>query len=167
MHRIRKPIESDRGFTLVELAIVVLIVGILSSIAIPHFLGMQKKARARVIVESCATVQRELFNWMTTVATRESRVVDFNGDGSLDAADDAARPVNIPAIPAAWDTLHALGNTLESLSPYFSATDLYNQAALPGSGQIAVNCAPSTCRIQGFSDRPADGSLYDQRLATD
>jgi len=167
MNRIQDPQNRNRGFTLVELAVVVMIVGILSSIAIPHFLGMQKKARARVIVESCATVQRELFNWMMTVSSGESRVVDFNGDGNLDAADDAGRPANLPAIPAVWDLLHAMGGPLESLSPYSNAVDLYSTAAAPGSGQIAVTCTPNTCRIQGFSDKPAEAVLYDRMIATD
>ncbi len=167
MNEHRKQYESNRGFTLIELAIVVLIVGILSSIAIPHFLGMQKKARARVIVESCSTVQRELYNWMQTVSTRESQVVDFNGDGLLNAADDAGRPGNIPGIPGIWDNLHSLGNPLESLSPYSSGIELYNQVAAAGSGQIAVTCNNRTCRIQGFSDNMVDGALFDQLLATD
>ncbi|MEY2553081.1 MAG: type pilus assembly protein PilA, partial [Ilumatobacteraceae bacterium] len=39
--------DSDTGFTLIELMVVVLIIAILLAIAIPTFLGAQNKAKDR------------------------------------------------------------------------------------------------------------------------
>ena len=161
--------RNQKGFTLIELMIVVAIIGILAAIAIPNYLGMQKKAKGRAIMEAAGSAKSELHNWMATVISQESGVVDFDGDGDLNAAlDDVARPANIAAIPAAWDGIHNIGDTLEELSPYFGNTDLYNTAAVAGSGQISITCpGGQSCRIQGFTNVVAEGAIIDEWVAVE
>jgi len=47
LQAMRKRMEGDKGFTLIELMVVVLIIAILIAIAIPTFLGLRQRAQDR------------------------------------------------------------------------------------------------------------------------
>jgi len=151
-----------KGFTLVELLVVIAIIGILSAIAVPGYLGMVRKARHRVLLETCRESKTELHRWMTAAINRESQTVDFNCDGTLDQADNAVRPANTQGIPVVWDTLHALASSCAASSPYDESRPFFNRQAAQGSGQIRVNCDALRCRIRGYNNIRADAAVYDE-----
>ena len=80
---LRNRIQDDKGFTLIELMVVVLIIAILIAIAIPTFLGLRERAQDRA-------AQAELRDGMT--AAKAFYTDDENYDAFDAAAGQAVEP---------------------------------------------------------------------------
>lgn len=77
--------DDERGFTLIELMVVVLIIAILIAIAIPTFLGARDRAQDR-------SAQSELRNALTAAKTVYSENQTYGTSASLATALEAAAP---------------------------------------------------------------------------
>jgi Tfp pilus assembly protein PilE len=118
------------------------IIGILAAIAIPNYLGMQRKAKTRHAIASADSQAEELLSWMQAINNNENNVVDCDGDGVLEADTQTTCGADVAAAMAQFITLHADGGVDPEYSACDGTLDLYvagNACAAGTEGQVLLS----------------------------
>ena len=106
----RKRLSNRKGFTLVELLVVISIIGILSAIAIPKFESANKSARGAKIQADLRTIDSAIQIYYASAGSYPSTVAVLSGAGML-----AAEPT---APVGDWATRKATGSVASGTTTY-------------------------------------------------
>ena len=152
---------KEKGFTLIELMVTMGIIGILSSIAVPNYMGMQKKAKIRNLLETSSSAEGELMNFLQSWTMQEDGIADIDGNDVVDSADVA--PATITAAVNAFMAL----NTAE-MSPFVPTATVFTTAVpAAGTGRVHITVSgPSQITINAYDDDTTNGNPVYTKIMT-
>lgn len=86
--------NRNKGFSLVELMVVIVIIGILASLAIPRFMGVTDKAKLsefKPVLKQAVTLYNAYFQEKETYKTPAGNITSGNPDIGFDLPDGESR----------------------------------------------------------------------------
>lgn len=151
-------VKANKGFTLIELAIVIVIVAILAAVAVPRFSNVTRTAQGSVVQDMLAQVTSAASIYTAEQQRTPTAFTDYVSGGAL-ANNHTLTLQNVgnasaPACAIAANTITCGGGAAGTRFPDLGATATINFNQGPGT--FNLNCAaPAGAAPAGQAWQPA------------
>ena len=124
--KIKVMLKNNRGFTLIELVMVIVLLGILAAIAVPRYVDLQQDARTAVVDASIGAIKSAAIIQYASTRT-SNRLASIEAQTDLDAAINIVETActttgvvgNLTMTHAGGTLIGGIANRLFSIQPIF------------------------------------------------
>ncbi|MEW6417786.1 MAG: type II secretion system protein [Nitrospirota bacterium] len=142
-----KIFRNSKGFSLIELMTVIVIISFLAAVAVPIFLGIRYRTKLQIYIADARSAIPELNSWTQLVGGPRPnfREADTNCDGVINDSDMTNNELRIAGVANTFAMCRNIG--LSEKSPWLTGMPLWGTDATIPPGQITLVQEPSRITI--------------------